>query len=51
MCALPGETPCPTFRVAAKGGLAPPPQPRLVLRPTPHLTTASTPVVVATVPA
>jgi hypothetical protein len=34
LCALPGETPCPTFRVAkAAGGLAPPAQPQLVLRP------------------
>ncbi|MEN3342582.1 MAG: hypothetical protein V7644_1986 [Actinomycetota bacterium] len=34
LCALPGETTCPTFRVArAAGGLAPPPQPQLVLRP------------------
>jgi hypothetical protein len=32
LCALPGETPCPTFRLDAKGQLAPPPQPRLVPR-------------------
>ncbi len=31
LCALPGDTPCPTFR-AATGSLAPPVQPRLVLR-------------------
>jgi hypothetical protein len=31
LCALPGDTPCPTFR-AATGRLTPPPQPRLVLR-------------------
>ena len=34
LCALPGETPCPTFRAVAAGGqLLPPKQPRLVLRP------------------
>ena len=34
LCALPGETPCPTFRAVAAGGqLQPPRQPRLVLRP------------------
>ena len=32
LCALPGNTTCPTFR-AAVGRLSPPPQPRLVLRP------------------
>ena len=32
LCALPGETTCPTFRVDAVGKLAPPPQPRLVPR-------------------
>lgn len=31
LCALPGNTPCPTFRTAT-ATLAPPPQPRLVLR-------------------
>jgi hypothetical protein len=31
LCALPGNVPCPTFR-AGDGHLAPPPQPRLVLR-------------------
>ncbi len=35
LCALPGETPCPTFRAVAAGGrLQPPRQPRLVIRPT-----------------
>jgi len=33
LCALPGETVCPTFRAYAVGRLAPPPQPRLVPRP------------------
>jgi hypothetical protein len=32
LCALPGETVCPTFRAHAMGTLAPPPQPRLVPR-------------------
>ena len=32
LCALPGETICPTFRSYAVGQLAPPPQPRLVPR-------------------
>ena len=32
LCALPGETICPTFRVQSAGQLAPPPQPRLVPR-------------------
>ncbi len=32
LCALPGETPCPTFRMHATGTLAPPRQPRLVPR-------------------
>ena len=32
LCALPGETVCPTFRTYATGTLAPPPQPRLVPR-------------------
>ena len=31
LCALAGNTPCPTFR-AATGRLEPPPQPRLVVR-------------------
>lgn len=33
LCALPGNTPCPTFRTASRGLLAPPPQARLVVRP------------------
>jgi hypothetical protein len=33
LCALPGEKPCPTFRSVSGGQLAPPRQPRLVLRP------------------
>ena len=33
LCALPGNITCPTFRAATVGRLAPPPQPRLVLRP------------------
>lgn len=38
LCALPGETPCPTFRLAAAGGaLNPPRQPRLVPRTEPLL--------------
>lgn len=34
LCALPGETPCPTFRAVSRGALAlqPPRQPRLVPR-------------------
>jgi hypothetical protein len=41
LCALPGETICPTFRAVAAGGqLQPPRQPRLVLRPTTPLVTA-----------
>ncbi len=35
LCALPGETICPTFRVQSFGTLAPPPQPRLVPRALP----------------
>jgi hypothetical protein len=34
LCALPGDTPCPTFRAAQVGALVPPRQARLVpLRP------------------
>jgi hypothetical protein len=33
LCALPGETPCPTFRAVSRGSLTPPKQPRLVPRP------------------
>jgi hypothetical protein len=32
LCALPGETICPTFRMSNAGHLAPPVQPRLVPR-------------------
>jgi hypothetical protein len=32
LCALPGETACPTFRASKAGALAPPPQPQLVPR-------------------
>jgi hypothetical protein len=32
LCALPGEETCPTFRLAARGTLAPPVQPQLVAR-------------------
>jgi hypothetical protein len=32
LCALPGETICPTFRTDSVGRLTPPPQPRLVPR-------------------
>jgi hypothetical protein len=33
LCALPGETTCPTFRLESRGALAPPVQPQLVPRP------------------
>ena len=33
LCALPGDNPCPTFRLAATGALVPPRQPRLVALP------------------
>jgi hypothetical protein len=32
LCALPGETTCPTFRAYRREGLAPPQQARLVAR-------------------
>jgi hypothetical protein len=32
LCALPGDTPCPTFRAVSRGSLTPPHQPRLVPR-------------------
>jgi len=38
LCALPGETTCPTFRLHTAGRLAPPLQPRLVPRPIAPLT-------------
>lgn len=34
LCALPGETICPTFRAVKRGVIEPPRQPRLVPRPT-----------------
>jgi hypothetical protein len=37
LCALAGNTPCPTFRAAVEGELTPPRQPRLVPRPVPRL--------------
>jgi hypothetical protein len=37
LCALPGNTPCPTFRAMVQGELAPPKQPRLVPRPLPRI--------------
>ncbi len=41
LCALPGETPCPTFRAVTAGGqLLPPRQARLVLRPATPLVSA-----------
>ncbi len=33
LCALPGDAPCPTFRLATAGVLTPPRQPRLVPLP------------------
>ena len=36
LCALPGDAPCPTFRLATSGSLSPPRQPRLVPRPLPQ---------------
>jgi hypothetical protein len=33
LCALAAETPCPTFRLASRGSMTPPQQPRLVPRP------------------
>jgi hypothetical protein len=41
LCALPQETPCPTFRAVAHGSLAPPKQPRLVARAVPALVHAA----------
>jgi len=32
LCALPGDDPCPTFRMHKTGSLEPPTQPRLVPR-------------------
>jgi len=36
LCALPGDAPCPTFRLAGTRALDPPPQPRLVPRLAPQ---------------
>ena len=33
LCALPADSPCPTFRLYSRGSLVPPRQPRLVPRP------------------
>jgi hypothetical protein len=33
LCALPGQTPCPTFRIAQAGTLVPPRQAQLVSLP------------------
>jgi len=33
LCALPTDSPCPTFRLHSRGSLVPPRQPRLVPRP------------------
>lgn len=41
LCALPGETVCPTFRLNAAGRLVPPVQPRLVARPLTGVTAAA----------
>jgi hypothetical protein len=41
LCALPGDTPCPTFRLATRGVLIPPPQPQLIARPLPELARAA----------
>jgi len=41
LCALPGETICPTFRLQAAGRLVPPVQPRLVPRPLTEVTAAA----------
>ena len=41
LCALPGETICPTFRAHSVGRLSPPPQPRLVPRTLAQVTAAA----------
>jgi hypothetical protein len=41
LCALPAESPCPTFRAAKAGVLTPPRQPRLVPRPVGAYATAA----------
>ena len=40
LCALPGNTVCPTYRAARTGALAPPAQPPLVPRPLPRVAVA-----------
>jgi hypothetical protein len=40
LCAIPTNTPCPTFRAHTRGSVVPPQQPRLVARPLGSLTTA-----------
>jgi hypothetical protein len=40
LCALPGETPCPTFRASTKT-LVPPRQAPLIARPAPVLVAAA----------
>jgi hypothetical protein len=37
LCALAGDTPCPTFRLAKAGALEPPRQPQLVPRLIPQV--------------
>jgi len=39
LCAMAGETTCPTFRLHSRGSLVPPRQPRLVPRPLTGLST------------
>lgn len=41
LCALPGDTPCPTFRAGTAQMLAPPRQPKLVLLPASALAAGS----------
>jgi hypothetical protein len=41
LCALSLETPCPTFRLARRGSLEPPRQPRLVPPPAAFAATAA----------
>lgn len=41
LCALPGDSPCPTFRLATAGALTPPRQPRLVPLPAPAYSPAA----------
>ena len=41
LCALPGDAPCPTFRLARTGALEPPRQPRLIPRAEPAFAPAA----------